>query len=114
MVLAMRDRSFKDAEKFLKGPVPWDWIELAASDSSTTALVGIALWRLSGAVKSKTVRLGNSEVEDLNISARSKTRALAALERLGLIKIQQNLGCLPIVTILDCPDDTPHWWDLGA
>ena len=89
--------------KFLKGPVPWPWIEKAARLPGKALIVGLALWRLSGAVKSMTIRLSNSELEALGVSRSAKSRALKSLEQAGLIAIDQRLGCLPIVTLLRAP-----------
>lgn len=114
MLQSSNPQTKKKLDRFLKGPVPWDWICLASSVSSTAGLVGFAIWRLVGATNSRTVRLSNRELELLNISARSKTRALEALKKLGLIEVEQKAGCLPVVTVLDCPDQVPHWWELGA
>ncbi len=89
------------SDKFLKGPVPWAWIEKAASLSGSALAVGLALWRLAGAVKSKTVRLANSETEALGVGRSAKSRALVELEQAGLVSVERRSGCLPRVTILD-------------
>ena len=86
--------------KFLKGPVPWDWVERAALLPGKALLVGLAIWRLSGAMKSKTVRLGNSELIALGVNRSAKSRALKALENAGLVGINQRPGMLPVVTLL--------------
>jgi len=87
--------------KFLKGPVPWSWIEKAARLPGSTLAVGLALWRLAGAMKSKTIRLANSETEALGVGRSAKSRALVELEQAGLVTVERRSGCLPKVTILD-------------
>jgi hypothetical protein len=87
--------------KFLKGPVPWPWIEKAARLPGKSLVVGLALWRLAGAMKSRTVRLANSETEALGISRSAKSRALHELEHVGLVAVMRRNGCLPKVIILD-------------
>lgn len=94
----------KSLSKFLKGPVPWAWIEKAASLPGSALAVGLALWRLAGAMKSMTVRLANSETEALGVSRSAKSRALAELERAGLVTIEQRSGCIPRVTITQVCD----------
>lgn len=89
------------SNKFLKGPVPWSWIEKAARLPGSTLAVGFALWRLAGAMKSKTVRLANSETKALGVGRSAKSRALAELEQAGLVTVERRPGCLPKVTILD-------------
>jgi len=88
------------SEKFLKGPVPWWWIEKAASLPGSALAVGLALWRLAGAMKSPTVRLANSEIEALGVGRSAKSRALSELERAALVIVERRAGCLPKVTIL--------------
>ena len=95
-------KSHKPApSKFLKGPVPWDWIAEASNLPGKALHVGLALWRLSGVLKSPTVRLGNSEVQALGVNRSAKSRALLALKSAGLIRISQKIGRLPEVTLLD-------------
>jgi hypothetical protein len=76
------------------------WLTVAAQLPGKALVVGIALWRLSGAVNSKTVRLGNREMEVWGVDRNAKSRALRALGQAGLIKIEQRPGCLLPVTIL--------------
>ncbi len=87
-------------EKFLKGPVPWWWIEKAARLPGSALVVGLALWRLAGALKSSTVRLANSETEALGVGRSAKSRALRVLEEASLITVERRPGCIPRVTIL--------------
>jgi hypothetical protein len=86
--------------RFLKGPVPWPWIEVAARLPGKALAVGLVLWRLHGAVKSKTVSLSNGEVEALGVDRNAKSRALRDLERAGLITVERQPGCSPRVTIV--------------
>lgn len=88
------------ADRFLKGPVPMTWLAAAARLPGKTLAVAIALWRLSGAFKSSTVKLSNAEVEVLGVDRNAKSRALRALQKAGLISLEQHPGCLPRVTIL--------------
>jgi hypothetical protein len=85
--------------RFLKGPVPWNWIVQASELPGKALIVGLCLWRLRGAVGNDTVMLGNVELEPLGIDRAAKSRALAALERAGLVTIERNLGRLPMVTL---------------
>jgi hypothetical protein len=82
----------KQVDKFLKGPVPWWWIEKAVRLPGSTLHVGLALWRLSGAMKSDTVRLANSEMEALGVDRNGKSRALKQLQKSGLVSVQQDPG----------------------
>jgi DNA-binding transcriptional ArsR family regulator len=86
--------------RFLKGPIPWSWITAAAALPSRALLVGLCLWRLAGAMKTDTVSFGGSDLRQLGIDRATKSRALRALERAGLIKVARQPGRFPKVTLL--------------
>jgi hypothetical protein len=88
------------SEKFLKGPVQWSWIERASRLPGKSLNVGLCLWRLAGATKSKIVKLSNSEVAALGVDCHAKLRALKQLEAAGLIQVERHRGSFPRVTIL--------------
>jgi hypothetical protein len=85
--------------QFLKGPIPWPWISIAANLSGRALAVGLALWRLAGVRKCMSVRLSNTEVAVLGVDRNAKSRALRALQEAGLIVVEQRPGRLPLVTI---------------
>ncbi len=89
--------------RFLKGPIPWSWIAAAAALPGQALLIGLCLWRLAGALKTKTVSFGNSDLKPLGIDRASKSRALRALEQAGLIKVTRQSGRFPKVTLLNIP-----------
>ena len=41
----------KPGEKFLKGPVPWQWVEAASRLPGKALAVGLAAWREAGCRK---------------------------------------------------------------
>jgi hypothetical protein len=94
------------ARRFLKGPVPWAWIIAASALPGKALLVGLCIWRLRGATKRESVVLGNADLEPLGIDRAAKSRALAALERAGLVRLKRRAGGFPEVTILE-----PHLVD---
>jgi hypothetical protein len=87
-------------DRFLKGPIPWSWIADAAALPGQALLVGLCVWRLAGAKKSHTVFFGNSDLKPLGIDRATKSRALRALERAGLIKITRQHGRFPTISLL--------------
>jgi hypothetical protein len=86
--------------RFLKGPVPWSWIAAAAALPGQALLVGLCVWRLVGATKSNTFPFGNSDLKPIGIDRATKSRALCALERAGLIEVTRQPGRFPKVTVL--------------
>jgi hypothetical protein len=91
---------FKEPYRFLKGPVPWVWVCKATKLPGKTLEVGLALWRLSGAMRSDTVRLTNKEMKALGVDRNAKSRALKQLQKSGLVSVQQDPGKIPRITII--------------
>lgn len=87
------------ARLFLKGPVPWPWIVAAAGLSRTALIVGLCLWRLAGALKSRTVTLGNADLKPFGVDRAAKSRALVMLEDAGLIEVARAPSRFPSVTL---------------
>jgi hypothetical protein len=88
-------------DKFIKGPIPLNWIQLANGLPGKAGAVGLALWFLSGVQRSASVRL-TGEVERIARCDRKTTyRALTALDSAGLISVARRRGARPIATLLD-------------
>jgi DNA-binding MarR family transcriptional regulator len=87
-------------EKFLKGPVPWPWLEEASHLPGKALQVGLCLWRLAGSTNSMTIKLSNTEVAALGVKRDAKSRALKHLETAGLVKVERHRGKFPRVTIV--------------
>lgn len=94
----------KPGEKFLKGPIPWKWIVLAARQPGKALHVSIALWFWAGISKSRQVKLNNILLKALGVTRYAKHRSLMSLEQAGLISMEQTRGKSPIVTLLDPPE----------
>lgn len=87
-------------EKFIKGPIPLDWISRANALPGKAGAVGLALWFLSGVQGSRTVKL-TGEVERIAGCGRKAVySALRALEFYGLVKSVNQRGARAVVTIL--------------
>jgi hypothetical protein len=94
--------------RFLKGPIPWSWIAAAAALPGQALLVGLCVWRLAGATKSRTVSFGNSDLKPLGIDRAAKSRALHALEQAGLIEVARERGRFLKVTLCETPAPRPN------
>ena len=87
-------------EKFIKGPIPLDWISRANALPGKAGAVGLALWFLAGVQGSRTVKL-TGEVERIAGCGRKAVYvALRALELYGLVKSVNQRGARAFVTIL--------------
>lgn len=87
-------------EKFIKGPIPLEWISRANALPGKAGAVGLALWFLVGVKGSRTVGL-TGEVEHIAACGRQALySSLAVLEGAGLITVERKPGARAVVTIL--------------
>ena len=91
----------KPGEYFLKGPIAWGWLSVAASQSGKALHVAIALWFLVGVKRSGQVSLSGNVLRMLGVGRHSAYRGLKKLEEANLVAVQRHPGRNPIVTILD-------------
>lgn len=86
--------------RFLRGPIPWDWIEAASKLPGRALEVGLCLWRSYGVTKELRIRLGSGDLHGMDIDRRAKSRALKALQTGGLVSMERAPGKLSVVTIV--------------
>lgn len=86
--------------KFLKGPVPLEWLSVAADISSVAFKVGVALWYLRGLQGSEEIRFTIDARKMFRISRYSVYRALDDLQDAGLIRATRHKGRLPRIILL--------------
>jgi len=94
----------KTGGKFLKGPVPWDWISMAAKLPGKALHVSIVLWFLAGVKNSRTIILSSTALKGIGVKRNAAYRGLAALEESGLVSVVRHRGRCPVVTINACPE----------
>lgn len=96
-------------EKFLKGPIPLDWLSVAAQLPGKSLHVAIAIWLTASLAKSATVPLSNAAALPFGLDRNAKYRALVWLEGAGLISVERKLGRSPVVTVCEVSgDDNEH------
>ena len=98
---AKRPPRHKPGDWFIKGPIPGTWLSTAARLPGRALHVGLALWFLAGLGKVTSVILTWAVQDRFGVSPYSGRRALAALERVGLVSVQRHPGRCPRVTILE-------------
>jgi len=96
----------KEGQRFLKGPVPWDWIIIASNLPGKALHVGIALWHLAGMKNTGEVKLSGKLQRKMGIQRTTGYNALDALEKAELVSVKRHKGRHPIVTILEAPHAT--------
>lgn len=99
----------KVGQKFLKGPIPLDWLSLAAIQPGKTLHVAIALWFWVGLRKSCQVGLSMAWLEKtFGMNRYAGYRGLATLERAGLISVVRHQGRKSLVTLLEISAAAPQ------
>ena len=88
----------RKAKRYVRS-IPLDWIQAASKLPGKALQVGVALWHMAGVTKKMTVSLSNARLESFGVSRSSKRRALMALAAAGLVKVTQETGKNPLVTI---------------
>jgi len=92
--------------KFLRGPIPWDWLTTAAHLPGKTALVALELWRECGCRGSReSIPLSTAKLESFGVTRQAGYAALKRLEAAKLITVDRRRGCLSRVTILESQSD---------
>jgi DNA-binding transcriptional ArsR family regulator len=85
---------------YIRGPIPLAWMMRALGISHATAAVGLMLWHLRSLQRSRTVRLEPRWYAKFSVHRNTVQRALAALERAGLVRVEEQPGRPAEVTLL--------------
>jgi hypothetical protein len=80
--------------------VPFSWIDRLKGAHGQTYRVALILLYLDWKAQGSPVRLANGMLEIDGVSRQSKWRALADLERLGLITVERRGGKSPLVRLI--------------
>ena len=86
-------------QRFLRGPIPLDWLSAAAALPGRSLHVGVALWLEAGLRNSAVVPLSNLTGRYFGLDRNAKYRGLEWLEQAGLISVERKLGRAPMVTL---------------
>lgn len=101
---ASKAPSTKRGRHFLRGPIPMDWINAAATAAGRGSgfQVAMALWYLSGLNRqARTIKLRGSVLRKMGVDRHAGYRGLKTLEEASLVQVQRNPGQCPVVTLLD-------------
>jgi DNA-binding transcriptional ArsR family regulator len=86
--------------KFIAGPIDVAWVVQASRLGVKALLVGLALWHIRGLRKCDTFTVSNLMLQEWGIQPDAKSRALRALEKAGLIKIERQGKRSPRVSLV--------------
>lgn len=86
--------------KFIAGPVDVQWVVQASRLGVKALLVGLALWHLKKLRQADTFTVSNLMMREWGVQPDAKSRALRALERDGLIRVERRGKRSPHVTLV--------------
>jgi hypothetical protein len=86
---------------FIKGPIPLDWLAMAAKLPGKTLATGLALWFESGRTKDRSIRVTSSLLKLFAVGRHAGRRALRRLADAGLVSLKGKLGHCPVAFIQD-------------
>jgi hypothetical protein len=95
----------RQGQRFLKGPIPWEWLERTFALKGKALHVALLLWQEAGCCNRRSVRLCLRGKLPVGLTRQSARRALRALAGAGLVTIGRLPGRGLEVTILDPPTD---------
>jgi hypothetical protein len=88
---------------FLKGPIPWDWIDRAGRLPGKALAVGLVLWQKAGLSNSRTIKICQARLDDLGLREASTRRGIRSLQQAGLIAVVSSAGRGLKISLLDVP-----------
>ena len=91
---------------FVMGPIPLAWLGPATRLPGKALAVGLAIWYLRGLKKLETVMLTGPILNQFGVDRHAKYRALVALEKAGLVRVERQKGKNPTVEILMAAEST--------
>jgi DNA-binding transcriptional ArsR family regulator len=86
--------------KFIAGPIDVSWVVQARRLGVNPLLVGLALWHLRGLRRADTFTVSNLMLQEWGVQPDAKSRALRALERAGLIRVERRGKRSPRVALI--------------
>lgn len=91
------------AERFIRGPLPLEWVMRAAALSRKSLHVALAI-RFREGLEGRAIalKLCRSDMERFSVGRTAGFNALRELEAAGLIQVERKRGACPRVTILEC------------
>ncbi len=86
-------------ERFIRGPIPLEWMKLAAKCGGRAEAVAVLLWYAAGFQRSNPVKLSAKILAELHVHPKTAKRVLVRMKELGLVNVEFHRGRSPVVTI---------------
>lgn len=88
------------------GPIPWTWVVSAARLPGHALALGTAIWHVAFRRRTARVSISISRMSTLfEVDRATISRGLAALEKIGLVRVLRRPGRKPDVELLRAPLD---------
>ena len=95
-------------EKFIKGPIPYEWLRRALKSGGKSGHLAFAIWWMVGIRKANPVRLTAQILGNFCISTRAAHRLLDDFEQRGLVKVSRRRGRGPDVFVTNPENRGPN------
>jgi hypothetical protein len=92
-------RAGKSKNRFLRGPIDWPWLTVAAKLPGSALHVALAIHFQNGFKQTGKVKLSPRVWRELGLKRHTVYRAVDELEEAGLVSAVRKQGCSPIITI---------------
>jgi hypothetical protein len=92
----------RSKEWFVRGPIPWTWLQAAAAVSVYALAFAWVLWREAGRHNRREFPL-NLRRLNIGLSRQASSRALKDMEQAELLTIVRRPGRPLMITLLDAP-----------
>jgi hypothetical protein len=92
-----------DGGKFVRGPIPLDWLRAANTCGRRSISVAVLLWYGAAWQKSNPFKLSRDTLAELAVSPRTARRVLERMKSIGIVEVEFHRGRSPLVTILALP-----------
>jgi hypothetical protein len=90
----------KTSKLFIKGPIPFEWLQNANALGGSTGIVAMGLWFYVGLNQSKRFKIDSKLDAFTGITRQSRQHALSKLQYAGLIRYQNHHGAYPTVMVI--------------
>lgn len=90
----------QSGDRFIKGPIPLEWMKLASRCGYRSEAVALLLWYLAGWQRSNPVKLTPDTLAEFRVHPKTAKRILLSFESAGLVSVEFRRGCSPVVTLL--------------
>lgn len=94
--------------RFIKGPIPLDWMKIASRCGRRGVELGLLLLYAAGWQKKSSVKFTSSIREELKIGEKTTKRILVQMQREGIIEVDFHRGRAPLVTLLPVKNPPPE------